>query len=148
MATYSATGLGDVPISPPCSRSIAGMASWPRSTAGAAATGRSDSANSVLKVKFFFFCRSRPSRKKPQTSARLAQRHGFFVFRTGPWFDYLDDTRLTRRADRSKLPWPPTGQYDGVPPRWFWSKPMDTLREKHQLEDSATRESPMLKTRP
>ena len=82
--------------------------------------------------------------EKPQTSAGWING-GFFVFEPGV-FDYLDDSSSLERgplerlaAERQLMAF----RHDG-----FW-QPMDTLREKHLLEDLWQRgDAPWLKTRP
>ena len=81
--------------------------------------------------------------EKPQTSAGWING-GFFVFEPAV-FDYLDDTSSLERGPLEKLVTERqlmAFRHDG-----FW-QPMDTLREKHLLEDLWQRgDAPWLKTR-
>jgi len=82
--------------------------------------------------------------EKPQTSAGWING-GFFVFEPAV-FDYLDDTSSLERGPLERLA--TDGQLMAFRHDGFW-QPMDTLREKHLLEDLWQRgEAPWLKTRP
>ena len=82
--------------------------------------------------------------EKPQTHEGVING-GFFVFEPAV-FDYLDDTSSLERGPLERLA--TDGQLMAFRHDGFW-QPMDTLREKHLLEDLWQRgEAPWLKTRP